>query len=89
MNASIKNLKTTTACIKNIKVSKASTFKPISWENYPSDVTPLTEETLNKLDVKAHGIPKKPQILKCLHCGAPLKEGQTKCEWCRTVYRWE
>ena len=34
-------------------------------------------------------IPVLPKELKCKSCGAPLKQGQIKCEWCRTVYRWE
>ena len=30
----------------------------------------------------------KAEIVKCKSCGAPLREGQTRCEWCRTPYVW-
>ena len=64
------------------------------WENYPDENTILNKDTLNKLNEDKKfwkplcKIQMEPIEYKCKSCGAPLKRGQTKCEWCRTVYSW-
>ena len=59
-------------------------------------ISPVYEEYWVELekDTKEDGwepiapIQIEPKEYKCKSCGAPLKQGQTKCEWCRTVYSW-
>lgn len=64
----------------------------MDWENYPDENTILNKDTLNKLGEDNWKplckIQMEPKEYKCKSCGAPLKQGQTKCEWCRTVYSW-
>jgi len=75
-------------CIKGLEVvpllaiPRKKTYKPITWENYPSDYTPF-----DRLKME---VPEPPEPRKCKCCGAPLtyEEDFIRCEYCGTFYKW-
>ena len=74
----IKNLVAEPICFGKRK----PTYKPITWENCPSDYTPL--------DGLKMQVPEPPEPRKCKCCGAPLtyEEDFIRCEYCGTYYKW-